>query len=181
MRHPCSERFGRGKGRSKRLSAAIVAGIQPGPAAPSIVETGRRRNGRNGVATAAFSLRERPERAQGQVLGPSICGMWKGVAARTRSLTKVRILLSFPCFETLCTATPTVPTRADASEWRHGVRPRVDGLNIVTATRTRLFTSRVNGIIRCSSSILLRVQKSKSPCRVCSSFSPKVQTLELSL
>ena len=129
---------------AKRLR--VVPEPQTGPAEFMIVETGKKRKGRKGVATAAFSLRSKPEHKT-KFSVPTNSG--NDLAPALASLTRVRILPSLPCLKSLCTTTFTVPTPVVASEWHHGfARGWREGLKMVTATRKRLFTSRANGIIR---------------------------------
>jgi len=130
---------------AKRLSAR--AELYAGPAESIVVDTGRKRKGRRGVATAAFSLREKP--GPNPKVSVQLNGSGRDLPPVLASLTKVRILPSLPCLKSLCTTTFSIPTPAVASEWRHDfARGWRDGLNVVTATRVRLFTSRANGIIR---------------------------------
>jgi hypothetical protein len=126
---------------------AAVAERLAGPTESTIVETGNRRKGRKGVATAAFSLREKPE-SKTKSSVPTISG-GTDLPPALASLTKIRILPSLPCLKSLCTTTFSIPTPTAASEWSHGfARGWREGLNMVTATRMRLFTSRANGLIR---------------------------------
>jgi hypothetical protein len=130
---------------AKRLTAVTEQHLTD--RAETTVQTGRGRKGRKGVATAAFSLREKTEsttKAEVQTNGSG-----RDLPPALASLTKVRILPSLPCLKSLCTTPFSTPTPSVASEWNHGfARGWREGLNMVTATRMRLFTSRANGLIR---------------------------------
>ena len=129
----------------KRVAGA--ADHHTGPAESTFVETGRRRKGRKGVATADFSLRKIPEPKTNVSVLPN--GTGRDLPPALASLNKVRVLPSLPCLKSLCTTTFSMPTPTVASEWSHGfARGWSEGLNRVTATRMRLFTSRANGLIR---------------------------------
>ena len=130
---------------AKRLTA--VTEHHTGPAEATFVQTGRGRKGRKGVATAAFSLRERTESKTKSTVPTNSSG--RDLPLTLASLNKVRILPSLPCLKSLCTTTFSIPTPTVASEWNHGfARGWREGLNMVTATRMRLFTSKANGLIR---------------------------------
>ena len=130
--------------QAKRLA---VAELHADPAESLLGETGKRPKGRKGVATATFSLREKPA-PKASVSVPTNSG-GRDLPPALASLTKVRILPSLPCLKSLSTTTFSIPTPTVSSEWRHDfARGWGDGLSMVTATRTRLFTSRANGIIR---------------------------------
>jgi len=130
---------------AKRLTA--VTEHPTGRAETTMVQTGRGRKGRKGVATAAFSLREKPESTTKASVQSNGSG-WD-LPPALASLTKVRILPSLPCLKSLCTTTFSMPSPTVASEWNDGfARGWREGLNMVIATRMRLFRSRANGLIR---------------------------------
>jgi len=132
---------------AKRLLAVAERYAGPAETASAILETGKRHKGRKGVATATFSLREKPE-PKTKLSVPANRG-GRDLPPALASLAKVRVLPSLPCLKSLSTTTFSIPTPTVASEWRHDfARGWRDGLNMVTATRMRLFTSRANGIIR---------------------------------
>ena len=136
--------FVEAEAEAKRLA---VAELCAGPAESIAGAPGKTGKGRRGVATATFSLREKPApktkasglaNSSGRDLPPALA-----------SLTKVRVLPSLPCLKSLSTTTFSIPTPTVVSEWRHDfARGWGDGLSMVTATRMRLFRSRANGIIR---------------------------------
>jgi hypothetical protein len=127
--------------------AGARAGLPTDPAESTTAETGVRRKGRKGLASAAFSLREKPD-PKTKVSVPTN-GSDRELLPAPASLTRVRILPSLPCLKSLCTTTFNLPTPTIASEWRYDfARGWRDGLSGVTATRKRLFTSRANGLIR---------------------------------
>jgi len=137
---------------AKGLAAVAERHAGPAEATATFVETGSslRRKGRKGVASAAFSLREKPEPKTKSSVPINGAGTdLPPLPPPLASLTKVRVLPSLPCLKCLCTTAFSMPTPTVASEWSHGfARGWHEGVKMVTATRMRLFTSRANGLIR---------------------------------
>jgi hypothetical protein len=128
---------------AKRLTAVIdrTKSHRPCRDHRTVVKTGRGRKGRKGVATAAFSLREKTESMT--KAGVQTNGSGRDLPPVLASLTKVRILPSLPCLKRLRMTPFSMPTPSVASEWNPGfARGWREGLKMVTATRMRLFMSR---------------------------------------